>query len=72
MLTPLTINSFCIAENTLIYYSKKENTSPLELALPIVQEVKKYNGQLISIFHNDTFTEEMKGFYHEFLAIAMS
>jgi hypothetical protein len=39
----------------------------IELALPIINEVKKYNGQLISIFHNDTFNDQMKLFYLEFL-----
>lgn len=70
MLTPLTINPFCIAENTLTYYSGKENKSMIELALPIINEVKKYNGQLISIFHNDTFNDQMKLFYLEFLKAA--
>ncbi len=70
MLTPLTINSFCVAENTMVYYSKKENKTLTEQALPIINEVKKYKGQLISIFHNDTFNEEMKKFYLEFLEMA--
>ncbi len=67
MLTPLTINPFCISENTLMYYCEKENKPAGELALPVINEVKKYKGQLISIFHNDTFDEKMKGFYLEFL-----
>ncbi len=70
MLTPLTINPFCIAENTLTYYSGKENKSMIELALPIINEVKKYKGQLISIFHNDTLNDQMKKFYLEFLKAA--
>jgi hypothetical protein len=69
MLTPLTINPFCISENTLIYYSKKENKPATELAMPIINDVKKYKGQLISIFHNDNFDEKMKGFYLEFLEL---
>lgn len=67
MLTPLTINSFCIAENTLTYYASKENKNMVELALPIINEVKKFDGQLISIFHNDAFNDKMKLFYLEFL-----
>ena len=65
--TSLIIHPFCIAENTLIYYAAKENKQFLELAAPIINEVKKYNGQLISIFHNDTFSEEMKKMYVKFL-----
>ncbi|MEO6303772.1 MAG: polysaccharide deacetylase family protein, partial [Bacteroidia bacterium] len=70
LLTSLTINPFCIAENTLIYYSKKENKELMQLATPVINEVKKYNGQLISIFHNDIFNEEMKKIYLEFLELA--
>jgi len=66
-ITALQINPYCIAENTLIYYSKKENKTLMELASPLINEVKKYNGQLISIFHNDTFDYEIKNFYIEFL-----
>lgn len=70
MLTPLTINSFCIAENTLKYFANKESKTLIDLASPIINEVKKYNGQLISIFHNDTFNTEIKTFYLEFLDLA--
>ncbi|MDO8998970.1 MAG: polysaccharide deacetylase family protein [Bacteroidota bacterium] len=70
LLTPLTINSFCVAESTLKYFSLKENKTLMDLALPIINEVKKYNGQLISVFHNDTFNEDMKKFYIEFIEIA--
>lgn len=66
-ITPLVIHPFCIAESTLIYYSKIENKDLLELAVPLINEVKKYNGQLISIFHNDTFDDKIKNFYIEFL-----
>ncbi len=69
MLTGLTINPFCIAENTLMYYSKKESKTAAELALPVIKEVRKYHGQLISIFHNDAFDEKMKGFYLDFLEL---
>lgn len=66
-ITSLTIYPFCIAENTAIYYATKEKKAYLDLVSPLVNEVKKYNGLLISIFHNDTFTDEMKKTYLEFL-----
>ena len=62
----LTIHSFSITENNLLAH-EKENKTLIELANPIVNEVKKYNGELISIFHNDVFNERMKAFYLEFL-----
>jgi hypothetical protein len=63
----LTLHPFCLNENTLLWQSEKEGKSPAELAGPIINEVKKYNGQLITIFHNDTFNEKMKHFYMELL-----
>ena len=52
--TGLKIHPFCISETSLRY---KDNALPdtvHEVALPLISEVKKYNGELITIFHNDT------------------
>jgi hypothetical protein len=52
--TGLKIHPYCLSETTLRY---NENATPqtiAEKAKPIVDEVKKYNGELITIFHNDT------------------
>jgi len=65
--TSLTIHPFALSENTAEYYKAKENKGFLELFLPVISEVKKYNGQLISIFHNNTFTDKMKSNYIDFL-----
>jgi hypothetical protein len=62
----LTIHSFAITENDLLA-NKKEGKTLVEIATPIIDEVKKYNGELISIFHSDVFTHRMKKFYLEFL-----
>jgi hypothetical protein len=64
----LTIHSFCITENNLIA-QEKENLTLIDLANPIVNQVKKFNGELISIFHNDVFTNKIKLFYLQFLNI---
>lgn len=66
----LTIHPFCISENTLLTDSARENKTLMQLANPIVNEVKRYGGQMISIFHNDNFSEEIKSFYREFLDLA--
>ncbi len=42
----------------------------MDLARDVMAQVKKYNGQLIAIFHNDTYTPEMQEFYIEFLVEA--
>lgn len=66
----LTIHPFCISENTLLTDSARSNKSLMQLANPIVNEVKRYRGEMISIFHNNNFDERMKVFYREFLDLA--
>ena len=63
----LTIHPFCISENTLLTQSKLQQKGLMELSLPILNEVKKYGGEMISIFHNDNFNEEIKQFYAVFI-----
>lgn len=65
----LTIYPFCIAENTVIYHAAKNDATFFDLVLPIVNEVKKYNGFMISVFHNDTFNETNRKIYREFLQL---
>lgn len=52
--TNLVIHSFCLIETTLKYNNKAKNTNAVSYALPYINEVKKYKGELISIVHNDT------------------
>ncbi len=52
--TNLKIHSYCLSETTLRYKDKATPTTVAELAKPLIDEVKKYNGELITIFHNDT------------------
>ena len=66
----LMLHPYSISEVTLIAESAKQKVSKMELSAKIIREVKKYEGQLVSIFHNDTFTEEMEKFYIEFLFMA--
>jgi hypothetical protein len=63
----LMLHPYCISEVTLEQDAIRKGTKPLKLALPIIEEVKKYGGELISIFHNHTFTDEMRLLYKEFL-----
>lgn len=65
----LTIHPFAITENDLLA-NEREDRSLTQLAAPVIHEVKKYRGELISIFHNDVFDERIKAFYEEFLALA--
>lgn len=66
----LSIHSFCISENTLLVQKQKEHKSLVELSEPYVNEVKKYGGEMISVFHNDNFNATIKKFYLDFLIMA--
>ncbi len=52
--TPLIIHPFCIIETTLRFTNKATNETAMQFAKPIIDEVKKYNGELVTIIHNDT------------------
>jgi len=68
--TPLRLNPFVITENTLKQDAEQTHVSFVDAAKPLIQHIKKYNGLLISVFHNDTFTEEMKKNYLLFIELA--
>lgn len=70
--TPLKLHPFSLTENTVSFDAERTSASFVELAKPLVEIVKRYDGQLVSIFHNDTFTDEMKNNYLEFLNLARS
>lgn len=63
----LTVHPFCISENTLLSQLNRQGQSMMEQCMPLIAEVKRYNGQLISIFHNDNFNGAIKAFYQEFI-----
>ena len=66
----LMLHPYCMSEVTLKSEAEKRNTDMLLLAAELINEVKKYNGECISIFHNHMFTEEIKQFYPQFLSLA--
>jgi hypothetical protein len=68
--TSLLVHSFSITENTLKFYSDKEKKDFIELAQPLIGQVKKAGGEMISIFHNDSFDEKMKDNYKRFVELA--
>ncbi len=61
--TPLIIHPFCIIETTLRFTNKATNETAVQFAKPIIDEVKKYGGELVTIVHNDTMgsVSEWKG-----------
>jgi hypothetical protein len=64
--TGLKIHPFCLSETTLRYKDKVTPETAAQVAKPIIDTVKKYNGELISIFHNDTMgdSETWVGWKH--------
>jgi hypothetical protein len=74
--TNLRIHPFCLSETSL-RYKDKANPAMIEFVVkPIIDEVKKYNGQFISIFHNDTMGsaenwKEWNGVYEKIMKLAI-
>jgi hypothetical protein len=56
--TALCAHPFSIIETTLRYNNKADSKNASEFAKPIIDQVKKYNGELVSVFHNDTLGTE--------------
>lgn len=52
--TGLRIHPFCLSETSLRFGDKATPRTMMEIAKPMIDEVKKYNGELVTIFHNDT------------------
>ena len=48
------IHPFCIIETTLRFTNKATETTAMQFVKPIIDEVKKYGGELVTIVHNDT------------------
>jgi hypothetical protein len=61
--TPLIIHPFCIIETTLKFTNKATEQTAMQFVKPIIDEVKKYNGELVTTIHNDTMgsVSEWKG-----------
>jgi len=55
--TELTIHTSVIMEGTLRDYNKLSLKNALNTSLQLLAEVKKYGGEFISIFHNDSFSK---------------
>ena len=66
----LTIHPFCISDNALLSQTQPEAEEMLKIIEPIVSEVRRYDGELITLFHNDNFDERMKKVYPEILKVA--
>jgi hypothetical protein len=55
---PITIHPFAIIDDILNFNMKLRPDEVVVKISGIIEEVKQVNGTLISIWHNDTFSEE--------------
>jgi hypothetical protein len=75
-LTDLTIHPFALMEGTLRDYLHLEASEAMDYIRPLIDQVKAVNGTFISLWHNESFSEEKrwKGWvnvYKEMLAYAV-
>ncbi len=54
--TGLTLHPFCCNEVALAFSKVNEAKDLLSTMLPVINEVKKFGGELITVFHNDSFS----------------
>lgn len=66
----LTLHPYCLSEITLLSEAKKKSRDKIDLANELMNEVKKHGGEMISIFHNNSFDAGMRSFYAQFLTLA--
>lgn len=73
--TKLKVHPFAVMEATLKYYMKVDPEDALSYIAPIIDEVRAVNGIFISLWHNETLTDEKqwrgwKSVYEEMVKIA--
>lgn len=76
-ITTLRVHPFAVMDATFRYYLKVEPYQVIDLIKPLVDEVKAVNGTFISLWHNESLSENhiWKGYrsvYEELLKIASS
>jgi len=68
--TSLIVHPFVFTETTAEYYAVSGQGDMLSQAKKWIGVVKKYNGEFVSVFHNDTLNETMKDKYKQFISLA--
>ena len=53
---PITVHPFAISDDILKFNLKLEPVDVVDNVAQIIDEVKQVNGTLISLWHNDTFS----------------
>ncbi len=74
--TPLKIHPFAVMEATLKYYLKVDPEDAIDHIKPIIDEVKAVDGVFISLWHNETLSNDKlwsgwQGLYEEVVKYAL-
>jgi len=56
-ITNLKVHPFAVMDATLKYYMKVEPQDAMSHILPLIQEVKNVNGDFVSLWHNESLSE---------------
>lgn len=59
--TPLRIFPFTLMDATLQYYLNKSPNESMAIIAPLIEAAKAVNGHFISLWHNNTFSEDAEG-----------
>ena len=75
--TNLRIHPFCLMEGTLRDYKNISAANAIQHIKPLIDEVKKVNGTLISLWHNESLSDKKRwkgwtGVYEEMINIVLS
>lgn len=75
--TPLRIHPFAVMDATLKYYMKVKPENAMNYILPLIDEVRKVNGDFVSLWHNESLSENKiwsgwKNVYEEMVKAASS
>jgi hypothetical protein len=53
--TELLVHPFCIMDSTMKYYMKLRSSEVLYTIKPLIEHVKAVKGELVTVFHNESF-----------------
>lgn len=75
-MTDLLVHPFCIMDSTLKFYLKVRSSEVAHTVKPLIEHVKNVKGELVTIFHNESFGthkiwKRWEGVYEAILRLAV-
>jgi hypothetical protein len=68
-ITTLTIHPFMAMDATLKQYLNLNPAKAAQIVIDLAKATQKYGGQMITLWHNSSFTEEWKGWKEAYISI---